>query len=720
MAALSLPRGVLRSVRALEVWLEADRDQMALWLPVMFGLGIGLWFALPTRPAWVAIIAGGAGVALSGLVVGAGQRCGKALLVSGLAIGAGCGLIWIRSERVAGHAVVRPVVATFGARVVRIEPRPAQQSQRLLLDTEPDTELPPRVRVTVEADKQIAALSVGDRIKVRARLVPPPAAAVPGGYDFERAAWFQGIGATGKAIARVERLGAEPARPPGLRQRLSAHVQSRIEGSAGGIAAAFATGDRGGIAHEDEEAMRASGLTHLLSVSGLHITAVVGAAFFLTMRLLALFPRLALKWPLMLIAAAFGATAGIGYTILTGAEVPTIRSCLAALLILAALALGREAITLRSVATAALIVLCVWPESLVGASFQLSFAAITALVAFHDHPSVRAFAAMQDDGPLRRVGRNLVLLLATGLVVELALAPIALYHFHKSGLYGALANMIAIPLTTFAIMPLEALALILDLVGLGDPAWWLTEMGMHLLLWLARTIARVPGAVAMLPSMPSPAFGLILSGGLWLLLWRRKPRWLGLPLLAAGTLWVLLHPAPDLLITGDGRHLAVRGDDGRVALLRERAGDYVRDILAERAGQADPLDVMETLKTARCGRDLCLIRLLRGGKTWTIVATRTADRLPWRKFVQTCAEADIVVSDRRLPEGCRPRWLKADRSTLAQTGGLAIVLDPVRIDTVRLPRDDHPWIRAIRDQTQRRPMRKRWFTSNPDGQTDVD
>lgn len=715
MAALSLQRGAFRLMRALEAWLEADRDQMALWLPVMFGFGIGLWFALPTRAAWLAVIAGGGGVALTGLAIGLGRRSGKALLVSGLAIAAGCGLVWIRSERVASQTLSRPVVVTFGARVLRIEPRPAQQSQRLLLDTEPDTELPPRVRVTVEADKQIAALSAGDRIEVQARLVPPPAAAVPGGYDFERAAWFQRIGATGKAVAPLKRMGAEPSRSPGLRQRLSAHVQSRIDGSAGGIAAAFATGDRGAIAPEDEDAMRASGLTHLLSVSGLHITAVVGAAFFLTMRLLALIPSLALKWPLMLIAATFGAAAGIGYTVLTGAEVPTIRSCLAALLILVALALGREAITLRSVATGALIVLCIWPEALVGASFQLSFAAITALVAFHDHPSVRAFAVMEDEGPFRRLGRSLVLLLATGVVVELALAPIALYHFHKSGLYGALANMIAIPLTTFAIMPVEALALFLDLGGLGDPFWWLTEKGMHLLLWLARSIANVPGAVATLPSMPPPALGLMLSGGLWLLLWRRKPRWLGVPLVAVGSLWALLHPAPDLLITGDGRHLAVRGDDGRVALLRARAGDYVRDLLAERAGQADPLEAMETLKTARCGRDLCLISLSRGSKTWTIAATRTADRLPWRGFVQTCAEVDIVVSDRRLPEGCRPRWLKADRFSLARTGGLAIVLDPVRIEAVRLPRDDHPWIKARQNMAMRRLASERRASAHQSG-----
>lgn len=141
----------------------------------------------------------------------------------------------------------------------------------------------------------------------------PQNASVPGGFDFSRVAWFQGLGATGKAIGPVTRVGSEKNSTPDLRDWLSAHIRAQLEGSPGGIAAAFATGDRGGIAKEDEDAMRASGLTHLLSVSGLHVTAVVGAAIFLSLRLLALSQLLALRTPLLLISALCGALAGIGY-----------------------------------------------------------------------------------------------------------------------------------------------------------------------------------------------------------------------------------------------------------------------------------------------------------------------------------------------------------------------------------------------------------------------
>ncbi len=226
--------------------------------------------------------------------------------------------------------------------------------------------------------------------------------------------------------------------------------------------------------------MRRSGLAHLLSISGLHVAAVVGAAMLLTMRLLALSPRLALRWPLPLLAALAGAVAGIGYTLLSGAQVPTVRSCIAALIVLAGLALGREAMTLRLVAVGALLILLVRPDAAAGPSFQLSFAAATAIIALHDGKVMRRWTGRRDEGWPRRGLRTIASLLVTGLAVEIALMPIAVFYFHRAGLYGAIANIIAIPLTTFVVMPLEALALLFDLAGFGAPFWWLTGQALGL------------------------------------------------------------------------------------------------------------------------------------------------------------------------------------------------------------------------------------------------
>jgi competence protein ComEC len=692
-------RGVLAAMAVrrwdsrLETALEAERDQLPLWLPVAFGAGIAAWFALPHRDDWIAVMIAALAVAGLGLAVDHRRRTGKAMLLAALAVAAGCGWIWLAADSAAAPVLERAAVTRFQADVQSVQRLPARDTVRVLLRPVNMPGLPPLVRVNI-ADRDVpAGLVAGDRLSLRVRLMPPPPPAVPGAYDFARIAWFQGIGATGRAFAPVERIGGDGDARPGLRERLSAHIQSRLDGGAAGIATALATGDQGAVPEEDAEAMRRSGLAHLLSVSGLHITAVVGAAMLLVMRLLALSPALALRWPLLLVAAGAGALAGIGYTLLTGAEVPTIRSCIAALLVLAGLALGREAITLRLVATGALVVLIFWPEALVGASFQLSFAAVTAIVALHEHPRVRALLSRRDEGWAARIGRLMLGLLLTGLAVEIALTPIVLFHFHKAGLYGALANIIAIPLTTFVVMPLEALALLFDVVGLGAPFWWATGVTLNLLLFVAHGVADAPGSVAMLASMPRGAFALMVAGGLWICLWRtRLRRWGAVPL-AIGAVWAVATPAPDILITGDGQHLAVRGDDGRAALLRPRAGDYVRDMLAESSGIDGELAELEASPGARCSPDMCVVDLRRGDRVWRLMATRSGYLMPIGAFTRACREADIVVSDRRVPRTCTPRWLKADRLLLAQSGGLAIRLSPPSVDTVVAPASDHPWVR---------------------------
>lgn len=686
----------------LEGWLEAERDQVALWLPVALGAGIALWLALPDPDAWLAAVAALSGIALCGLAIGPGRRAGRALLVGGLVAVAGLLLVWMRADWVAAPRIDRPVVAQIAGRIEAVERMPARELTRLTIQPDAGLPLPHRIRLNVDEADLKAPVLPGGRIVVRARLLPPAPPVVPGAYDFARAAWFQGIGATGRALDPPR---IQPAREGrGLldwladrRARLSEHIEARVTGaSAGGIAASLATGDQGAIAEEDAEALRRSGLAHLLSVSGLHVSAVVGGVMLLALRLLALSPALALRAPLLLIAAGAGALAGIAYTLLSGAQVPTIRSCVAALLVLAGIAMGREAITLRLVATGALVVLLLWPEALAGPSFQLSFAAVTALVATLDHPRLAAFAARRDEGAIARLGRGLAVLLLSGLVIEAALAPIALFHFHKSGLYGALANIVAIPLTTFVIMPLEALALLLDIGGLGGPAWWLVSQALALLLWIARTVAAAPGAVAMLPTMAWGAFALMVVGGLWIALWRTRARRWGIVPLAAGVVWALLSPAPDLLVTGDGRHVAFVLGDGRVALLRDRAGDYIRGALGEAAGaDAEALPV-DALMRARCSADLCLTDLARGGRRWRILATRSPYRLDWTRLSRACAAADIAISERRLPRGCVPGWLKLDRPMLARTGGVAIDLDRGRVDSVAAHVGRHPWS-AFRD-----------------------
>jgi competence protein ComEC len=674
----------------IEDRLEQERDQLPLWLPVALGSGIAAWFALPVRAHWISFMLFALAMAVFGAGIGWRTRLGRAMALGGLLAACGCGLIWLKSDR-AGHAVLdRPQVAEIEARIISVEQQSARERSRILIKAN-SPQWPAVMRITVRDSDAPVGLIPGAQVQLKARIMPPQGPMLPGGYDFSRAAWFKEIGAVGQALGKVTVTRPGPPQST-LRKRLTEHVRGQLPGSAGGIAAAFATGDRGGIALDDEETMRASGLTHLLSISGLHVTAVVGATIFLLLRVLALSPRLALNWPLLPISAAGGALAGIGYTLLTGAEVPTIRSCVAAVLVLIGLALGREAMTLRLVATGALFILFIWPESLAGASFQLSFAAITSIVAFHESRWTKALLHAREEGRFAKAARAITGLLLTGLVVEVTLAPIALYHFHKSGVYGALANMIAIPLTTFVIMPMEALALLLDSAGLGAPFWAVTGWGLEALLALARQVAAWPGAVTALPTMPVMAFGAIVLGGIWLMIWHGRWRWLGLFLILPGLILSAMLPLPDLLITSDGRHIGLRADSGGFAMLRERTGDYAASQLTERAGETDAPFLLDDMPGARCSPDLCVARIERAGRIWRIAATRSRHLIEWAEMARLCAALDVVVSDRTLPKGCTPRWLKLDAPALRATGGVAINLAGApSLETSAIAGDDHPW-----------------------------
>ena len=675
----------------VEAFLERERGQLPPWLVVGFGAGIASWFALDGPAAWAALMCVAGALGIAGFVSNEG-RAERAIGWMGLAVAFGCALAWLRSESVEAPRLEGIEFPRFTARVERVEMLAARGDLRLTVAPD-DPKLPPLVRVSTDAEDAPGGIAVGARIALRARLTPPPPMTLPGTHDFARDFWFRGIGGVGRTLGEVKV--PEPAEASGLdatRDRLGRHIREQLPGPSGAIATALATGEQHAVGEEDAEAMRRSGLAHLLSVSGLHIAAVVGFAMLLTLKTLALSERAALRFNLVLVAAAVGALAGIGYTLLTGAQVPTVRSCIAALLVLAGIALGRDALSIRLIAVGALVILLVRPESLMGASFQFSFAAVTAIVALHSTQWARRTFHRRDDGIVIGLGRALLAMVATGLAVEIALIPFALYHFHKAGLYGVAANLVAIPLTTFVIMPLEAGALLLDAVGLGAPLWFLAGAAIDLLLWIAHSVAGARGAVATLASMPPWAFALMVAGGLWLSLWTSRARLLGLVPFAIGVAGASLSSAPDLMVTGDGRHLAIVNREGIPLLLRERSGDYIRGLFSEASGFDDDPLALSGAQFSDCSRDACVALIERGGRRWRLLATKSSTHIDWKPLIDACARADIVVSDRWLPRGCNPRWLKLDRKTLERTGGVSVHLSgEPRVETVAERVGRHPW-----------------------------
>lgn len=683
-------------VALVERELGAAGFDRAPWIAVALAAGIALWFWLPDPASWIAALALSGFLAACGAFLlrrGAVPHLAMALVALGLASGLGTGLIWARSAMVGAEPITAPTVQWYQGRVLERDDQPAEERIRLVLAVrDAVTGRAQKIRVNVPLGQASPGFREGAVLRLRARLMPPAPPMVPGAYNFARRAWFDGLAATGSVIGEIEMVAAAPPASgiASVQRALSGHVREQLGGSAGSIAAAFASGDRGAISEADEEAMRDAGLTHLLSISGLHVSAIIAAAYLLAIRLLALWPWLALRVRLPVAAAAVGAAAGIGYTLLTGAEVPTVRSCAAAVLVLIALALGREPLSLRMVAVAAGFVLLLWPESLVGPSFQMSFSAVLAIVALHNAAPVKAFLAPREESWLAHGGRRVVMLLVTGLVIEIALMPIVMFHFHRAGIYGALANVVAIPLVTFISMPLIALALAFDLVGAGAPFWWLAGQSLDLLLGIAHLTAGQPGAVKLMPQMGLGTLALFVFGGLWLALWQGRKRLLGLVPAGVAAVMLAFTPTPDVLVSGDGRHVGIV-EDGRLIMLREGRSDYARENLMELAGmEGDPVTITDWLG-ARCSRDFCVLTLNRAGRPWHVMMARSRDRIEERALAAACERADIVIADRWLPRSCQPLWLKVDRKFLGQSGGLALFLEQERFTSVAESEGQHGW-----------------------------
>lgn len=683
-----------------EAKLERTGFDRGPWLVVAFGAGIVFWFAVPQPWQWCAGIGFGALLATISSVLWHDSDLRGHLRSAGIALGllfaAGIAVIWTRSELVGAPAIERPQVLKIAGYVLSREDQPARERSRLTLAIRDASAGEARkVRVNVPLAELEQGVAEGATVTMRARLMPPAPPMFPGSYNFARTAWFMGLSATGSALGPVEVI--SPASGEGglapYQRRLASHVRTQVQGSPGAIAAAFASGDRGGIVEADEDAMRDAGLTHLLSISGLHVSAVIGAAYLIAIKLLALWQWLALRVRLPLVAAGIGALAGIGYTLLTGSEVPTVRSCLAAMLVLIALALGRDALSVRMIAVAAMCVLILWPESLIGPSFQMSFSAVVAIVALHNSSPVKAFLAPREESWISRLGRRTVMLFITGLVIEIALMPIVLFHFHRAGVYGAVANVAAIPLVTFVAMPTIALALFLDLFGLGAPIWWIAENSIDLMLWIAHETASQPGSVKLFPQMEGVTFGLFILSGLWLALWGGKWRLLGLVSASVASLSLMKTPVPDVLISDDGRQVGITFPGKSLVSLRENRSDFAKDNLREiSATSAEPITITDW-EGAKCSPEFCMIELTRDDRNWTLLLSRSNLRVEERALAAACERADIVVADRWLPNSCQPRWLKADEKFLDENGGLAIILADRRINTVAENQGDHGWWR---------------------------
>ncbi len=663
----------------IAAWM-AQRGYLFPWVPVSLAIGIGLYFALPVEPGLPACF-GAAGLALGAAILArrAGAGFGPVAMAVAL-MAAGLCVAGLRAQALAEPKIGFRYYGPIEGRIVGID-RSGSDAVRLTLDRvvlarmNPDR-TPARVRVSLHGTGPNVTPEPGLTVILTGHLSPPSGPVEPGGFDFQRHAWFQQLGAVGYTRSPVLAL----APPDGgqwlfkARMALSAHIKAALPGETGGLASAIMTGDRSGIGQDTLTALRVANLAHLLAISGLHMGLLAGVVFGGLRILMAAIPPLALRVPSKKIAAIGALIAASFYLALSGGNVATERAFVMVSVMLSAILADRRALSLRGVALAAVIMLILRPEALLGPGFQMSFAATTALIA--------AYTAVRDYnlplGP--RWLRPVIAVLTSSVVAGLATAPIAAAHFNLFSHYGLIANLASVPLMSALIMPMAVIAVLLMPFGLDWIAFWPMGQALDWIVGVAYWTSSLEGARGTVAS-PSPlVLPLMALGALFVIIWQGRARVIGiLPVCASLFLWSQ-SVRPDVLISETGGLVGVMTAEGR-ALSTPRGAGFVATNWLENDGDSAEQEGAHARwnKVAATGWPVLALRGKRAAAALTDCAPETL----------------VVLSvDAQMDLPCRVLTPKAMRST----GSIALYRTDtgIRQVTAREISGDRLWNRRAR------------------------
>jgi competence protein ComEC len=651
---------------------EDQRIRFFLWMPVIFGIGVISYFSIrfePTRAElWaVAAVTGTLWILARLLPVTARPPVYAVVLIA----------LGFLNASWRAHQVGAPVLGWhyYGpveGKVVALD-RSSSDKPRVTL-AEPvllrvgSERTPKFVRVSLHSEDGILEPVPGSRIMVTARLSPPSGPVEPGGFDFQRLAWFRSLGAVG--YARTPAVLAEPADVNSFslwlfefRMDISSGIRDRLPDQAGAFAAAILTGDRSAIDPALLEDLRKSNLAHLLAISGLHMGLLTGFIFALVRYGFALIPFVALRFPTKKIAAVLALMAGLAYLGVSGANIATQRAFIMVSVMLVAVLLDRPAITLRAVALAAMIILALRPETVMEPGFQMSFAATSALVATFDYLRRVQWWRTLQFGRFRRLSPVLALI-ASSAIAGAATAPISAFHFNQIAKLGLLANLLSVPVMGLAVMPSAVVAGLLSLVGLEQLPLQAMQAGIGWILYVAHWIAGLEASVTQVKSAPGQVLALIAAGAIIFMLWHGHLRWVGVVVSLAGFLLWSVTERPDILITDNGRLVGIMAEEGR-ALTRKRGNGFAADTWLENDGDKADQE-MAAARQAFKSDDFILEK---GGQR---IGYFWGKERPGHKLEPVCAEVDILIAPQWTASLDGPcRFLAAE--FLRLEGSVAIV-----------------------------------------------
>jgi competence protein ComEC len=578
-----------------------------------------------------------------------------------------------------------PRYGTFTARIEAVTYDDGSQQRWVLSNitgapewTVPDIRF---ARVTVPGSYTV---SPGDTLTARIRFYPVPPPAVPGGYDSQFVSHFDGIGAYGTALGDIEISksdeGGLARAVKNIRAAITARIVSQLGERIGGIAAALVTGDQSRITEDDRNLMASAGIAHVIAISGLHLTLVAGTMFACVRFLLSLGHGVAQRFPIKKIAAGAGIATALAYMVISGMVIPAVRSTIMLALIFAAIIAGRQALTMRNVAIAGLAIIVFEPTSVFRASFQLSFAAVIALIAAYE----LARRNRENRERLQR-GRALALMLdiaTTSVIAGVATLVFTAYHFQQTAPFGVLGNLMVMPIVSFVMMPAALLGTLLLPLGLEAIPYVALGWSIETMLWCAGFVRDLSGGFDPSPILSPVALGIALLALAWLAYFRTRMRIIG-PLAAVPLIALFcLEQAPDIFIADQSQALAVRSGD-RVALIAGRNNTFATTIWSERY-----MTVIENTHAATGCDSLGCILATEDGYTIALVKSRDA-------FDEDCRLADMIVTRLAAPLQCaQTATLVIDAADLARHGAHMIDWNgPDLPPTIRTAIDgpDRPW-----------------------------
>ncbi|MDP1864901.1 MAG: ComEC/Rec2 family competence protein [Bradyrhizobium sp.] len=688
----------------LRTWLraEAGAGRLLPWVPVAFGTGIACYFAAEREP--VLPVAAAAATVLCAAAFLLRRHKVFPIVVMIAAVAAGFAVATWKTARVAHGVLARPIYSVSISGFVETRDIRARTDRFVLRVVSMESPRGPtkleRVRLSV---RKGTAPAVGSFVELKARLLPPLGPLRPGAYDFGRDMYFAGIGASGFVMGSIK-----TAVPPdsggwslryaafmqGLRDAIDARIGAVLDGDRRAIATALLTGRRDAITAPVNDAMFISGLGHVLSISGYHMAVVAGVVFFAVRALLALIPPLTVSFPIKKWSAVAALLAAAFYLLLSGAEVATQRSFFMTAVVLIAIMVDRRAVTFRTLAVAAMIVLTIAPEALVHPSFQMSFAATLGLVALIQIGMPHLFASPDNSATARVAlwgGREIAMLALASLVAGLATMPYAAFHFHRVTPYGVIANLAAMPVVSALVMPAGLLGMVAMPFGFDGIFWKLMGWGIDWMIAVAQWVAAMPGSIGRMAAfgtgpLVAASIGIILLG-----LLRTPLRWSGAAALAGAVVWALATPQPDILISADGHTVGVRGRDGRLHLIGSARGSTRDSFLLREwlAADADGRPAADPSLSAgvSCDGAGCVAQLADGG---LVALALRPDAL-----ADDCARAALLVTARQAPAACGA--LVVDQERLRRQGALALrrVRDGFAVEAVRPRGVDRPWSSAV-------------------------